>query len=275
MTYFTSAHQLAEGAPSSAWSDSEGTSSDHSFPIESPALVRSSSRATSAFELKFLLSEGQAREVEALLQSRLVLDAHGDPALGHAYRITSLYCDTPAFDVFHRVGFGKRRKHRIRRYGKEASLFLERKTKWGDRVRKLRTKVAEADLQRLADRHETSPWEGDWFHRQLARRQQRPVCLIAYERVAYVGASHGEPVRLTFDRQIRGALCNEWRLEQLTDGTPILAEGVVCEFKYRGAMPAFFKEAMQTLRLSPTSVSKYRRFLEAAGFLPLRRPVNA
>lgn len=275
MTYFASAHQLVEGAPSSAASDSEGRRSDPSRTIESPALARSSSRTTTAYELKFLLSENQARDVELLLQSRMVLDAHGDPALGHAYRITSLYCDTPALDVFHRVGFGKRRKHRMRRYGDEPCIFLERKTKWGDRVRKLRTKVAEADLERLAAPDDSTPWDGEWFHRQLAWRQQRPVCRIAYDRVAYVGVSHGEPMRLTFDRRIRGALCDEWHVAPLVDGTPILAEGVVCEFKYRGTMPALFKEALQTLHLSPTPVSKYRRFLEAAGFLPLRRPVDA
>lgn len=130
-------------------------------------------------------------------------------------------------------------------------------------------------MPRLAAAPAPSPWDGEWFHRQLARRQQRPVCRIAYERVAYVGASHGEPVRLTFDRRIRGALCDEWRVDPLAEGMLILAEGVVCEFKYRGAMPACFKDAMQTLNLSPTSVSKYRRFLEVAGVVPLRRPVDA
>lgn len=256
-------------------------------PAVAPAFVRSADRSNSAYELKFLLSDVQAREVESLLRRSLEPDPHGDPNAGNAYIVTSLYCDTPQFDVFYRVGFGKRRKHRLRRYGDESCLYLERKTRSGDKVRKRRTCIGHNDLQRLSVPAESTNgpvessngratiWEADWFHRQLSKNDQRPVCLIAYERVAYVGTEQGEPVRLTFDRRIRGVLANEWCVDSFAGGTSILSDGVVCEFKFRGAMPAIFKEALSALHLAPASVSKYRFLMQAAGQLPLRRPVDA
>src|SRR5262249_23101153 len=57
-----------------------------------------------AYELKFLLHEEQAGEVVARVARRLAPDPYGDPALGGAYRTTSVYTDTPQFDVFHRAG---------------------------------------------------------------------------------------------------------------------------------------------------------------------------
>src|SRR5881397_2180157 len=96
----------------------------------SPSLRRL--RGTRAFELKFLVSEAKAREVQAWVASRMQLDPHGDPALGHAYRISTLYCDTPDLSVYHRAPLYGRRKFRVRRYGDSPGVFLERKTKWGD-----------------------------------------------------------------------------------------------------------------------------------------------
>src|SRR5262245_22329638 len=89
-----------------------------------------------AYELKFLVGVREARAVEALLAPRLAIDPHADPSLGNAYRTTTLYCDTPAFEVLRRIGSHKRRKYRLRRYGHGSVLFLERKSKKGERVSK-------------------------------------------------------------------------------------------------------------------------------------------
>jgi hypothetical protein len=70
---------------------------------------------------------------------------------------------------------------------------------------------------------------------------------------------------LTFDRDIRSRLVNEWVLELPGDGIPVLTGQVVCEFKFRGALPALFKGVIQELALEPTGVSKYRHCLRAAG----------
>src|SRR5439155_22125195 len=103
-----------------------------------------------AYELKFLLDETRAQDVEAWAELRLALDPHSDPALGGASRTTSLYFDTPELDVYHRAPSYRRRKFRVRRYGSAPEVFLERKSKWGDRVAKPRTAVPAAELPLLA-----------------------------------------------------------------------------------------------------------------------------
>ena len=48
-------------------------------------------------------------------------------------------------------------------------------------------------------------WAGEWFHSELIEKRLRPVCRVAYERVAYLGTADGGVVRLTFDRNVRGS----------------------------------------------------------------------
>ena len=74
-------------------------------------------------------------------------DHHG---AGGSYRVASVYCDTSAFDVFRRSAGFKRRKYRVRRYGDSPELFLERKTKVGDQVRKKRVTIGVHEADRLA-----------------------------------------------------------------------------------------------------------------------------
>jgi hypothetical protein len=219
-----------------------------------------------AYEMKFLLDERQAREVESLLAPCLSLDPHSVPALGNAYRITTLYCETPEFDVFHGVGSHRRRKYRLRSYGTDPLVFLERKCKRGERVRKRRTAVIPTDLAQLSRFQPADDWSGVWFHRQLIRRRLSPICCVEYLRRAFVGASHEGPMRVTFDRRIRGMLAREWQPELTGEGTALLPEKVVCEFKFRGVLPSLLKSAIQVLKLTACGVSKYRHCLEAEGF---------
>jgi hypothetical protein len=48
---------------------------------------------------------------------------------------------------------------------------------------------------------------------------------------------------------------------------------VILELKFRSALPAPFKEVVQDLRLSPSTVSKYRLCREAWGAPALRQEV--
>ena len=72
-----------------------------------------------AFEMKFLLDESRAHDIESRLATRLSFDPHCDRELGNAYRVTSVYCDTAGLEVFHRIGSNRRRKYRVRRYGSD------------------------------------------------------------------------------------------------------------------------------------------------------------
>ena len=247
--------------------------------LESPALYREATDFP-AYEVKFLLSEAEAREVERRLQPRLTLDPHADPALGNSYRVTSVYFDTADFDVFKRTDGYRRRKFRIRRYGVAPTLFLEQKTKSAQRVRKRRTAIADdqiAHVVRVLTPHPTLPpqrgegeqssnhWPGAWFATRLAVRRLRPVCRVSYDRLALVGTTHDGPIRVTFDRSARGERAEQLSPNVVTEGKPFLDDEVITEFKFLGAMPVVFKSVVEGLRLTPISVSKYRRCMEALG----------
>lgn len=238
--------------------------------LESPSLFNpgAADDASTAYEVKFLLTEEQAAEVVARVHGKLALDPYADPAMGNAYLTTSVYTDTPNFDVFYRTDGYDRDKFRVRRYGADGPVFVERKTKNGDKVRKHRARVNPDDVIELAAGELNGEWAGEWFHSQLLQKQLKPVCRIAYERVAYLGTADGGTVRLTFDRNIRGALVSEWGLAAVGGAAPLL-DRVVCEFKFRNAMPALFKGVVADLGLTPTPVSKYRTFVRVTGLAPV------
>jgi hypothetical protein len=226
-----------------------------------------------AFELKFLIDEALAGEVEDWARRRLALDPHGDPALGGAYSTLSVYCDTPALDVYHRTPGYKRDKFRVRRYASLPLAFLERKSKAGDRVGKQRTSVPDEDLAFLARPMSLMSWRGHWFHRSLLWRGLGPACRIAYQRTAYVGSCPESPLRLTLDRRVHGLLTDNWSLAPVEGGVPLLTGQVIMEFKFRSGLPAPFRELARDLKLTPSTVSKYRLCREAWGAPALYREV--
>ena len=244
--------------------------------LESPSLFGPGAAAdgATAYEVKFLLTEAQAAEVTARVAGKLALDPYADPAMGNAYLTTSVYTDTPGFDVFYRTEGYNRDKFRVRRYGVTGPVFVERKTKNGDKVRKHRARINPAEVAELAAPGLNGEWAGEWFHSQLIEKQLRPVCRVAYERVAYLGTADGGTVRLTFDRNVRGVLAGEWRLETV-GAVPPLLDRVVCEFKFRTTMPTLFKGIVADLALTPTPVSKYRTFVQSTGLVPARSRPDA
>lgn len=233
--------------------------------MTSPSLADPRAGLAPAFEMKFVVDEPRAEQVEAWAQGRMAMDAHGETELGGAYRTISLYCDTPQLDVFLRSPSYKRRKYRLRRYGDASWLFLERKTRSGDRVAKRRTAVALEDLSPLAQPLSLTTWPGHWFHRRLLARRLRPACQVGYLRKAYVGTGVDGPLRLTLDRQLHGALSEQWSIEPIVGGLPLLAGQIVLELKFRAVLPSAFKELMGDLRLTPCPVSKYRLCRQAWG----------
>jgi hypothetical protein len=195
--------------------------------------------------------------------------------MGNAYLTTSLYTDTPGFDVYRRNEGYDRDKFRVRRYGAAGPVFVERKTKSGEKVRKHRAKVDAREVAHLAAPSLDGEWAGRWFHSELLARRLRPVCRVAYERVAYTGVSEGGVVRLTLDRNVRGVVAGDWRLEAVGAAPELLPGRVVCEFKFRTAMPALFRGLVADMGLVPAGVSKYRLFVQSAGLAPAPQAAEA
>lgn len=239
--------------------------------LESPSLALPGAAAGPAFELKFLVNEDVAEELQAWARARLAPDPNGEPELDGAYHTTSLYFDTPELDVYLRTPAYKRRKFRVRRYGISPLLFLERKSKWGDRVAKRRSSISDEEVPLLAHPMSLTDWPAHWFHKRLVARRLSPACQVAYQRMAYVGACPESPLRLTFDRHVRGVLTSEWSVNSLAAGLPLLDRQVIVEFKFCSALPGPFKEIISELRLSPRTVSKYRLCRVAWGLPALLR----
>lgn len=217
--------------------------------------------AGGAFEVKFLLDEPRAKLVRSWAQERLSVDPHADRATGD-YAITTTYLDTVDLDIARRSPGATARKFRIRRYGVEECVWLERKIRRKDRVKKQRWTVRDEQLHRLAGQRSEDSWVGDSFHLQVHDRELVPSCCIGYRRSAWFGSTGEGPVRLTLDRSIRGTLHSGWSVPQLEVATEVLVGSVVCELKFHAAMPVLFKELVATVGLTPSGVSKYRRLME-------------
>lgn len=231
-----------------------------------------------AFELKYRLSAEQAQDIESWARTQLTPDPHGQDGV---YRVTSVYCDAPYLDVFHRSPGYRRNKFRLRRYGNSEQVFLERKTRRGDRVTKRRIEVVESKLCLMNTDDPPVDWEGFWFLQRVRQRDLQPLCRVAYWRTAFFGMADGMPVRLTFDRELVGAPMNGWAVPPLDQGQALLPGGALLEMKFHIHMPGLFQDLLPRLPLREARVSKYRRCVELCGLeaaaatlaLPDNRPV--
>jgi len=214
----------------------------------SPSLQAGTERG--AFEFKYLVDASLAAAIEARARRELTPDPHGEAG---RYATTTLYLDTAALDLFRRrAGFGGR-KHRVRRYGDAATWFVERKTRRGDHVTKQRCEVAAGGAQGVG-----------WFADEIASGRLAPAARLTYERTAFFAADAGGAFRLTLDRALRGARCDAWRLDPVAPGSSLLGDAALLELKFAGALPECFKSLLADYRLTPSRVSKYRRFMSDA-----------
>lgn len=201
-----------------------------------------------SYEAKFLVRSASATELLAWAQQALTPDPHGE---GGVYRVTTLYLDTPDRAVLERRKPHDSRKYRVRRYGDEAVLHLERKTKRGGRVRKIRWTAPGAVWQ---PDHCGRDDAGYWFARRIAVSQLGPAAVVSYERAAFFG----DGFRLTLDRDLRIAEAEGWKVALAADALPFSAGDWILEVKHGGALPAAVREWIIRLRLTPASFSKYR-----------------
>jgi hypothetical protein len=232
----------------------------------SPALARRFG-GPPAFEMKFQIEPARAEAVGRWARERLSLDPYADPERG-GYRVHTLYFDTPAGNLFRRVPGHYHHKFRIRRYGGEQVVYLERKTRVGDRVMKRRTRVACEYLDRLVEPNGDATWAGHWYWRRLRLRELRPACRLSYDRCAFVASGAQGAIRLTLDRQV-GCLPSDGLMPgEMSGARPVLNSSVILELKYRAAMPAIFKTLLVDMALVPRATSKYRLSVAAMADLP-------
>jgi hypothetical protein len=227
---------------------------------------------THATEVKFFVDSALAATIRQWARAHLDPDPHGSGQYGDEYLTTSVYFDTDQLDVFHRRGSFGRSKYRIRRYGKDEVVFLERKLREPAVLAKRRTVAPLAALERLeADEHSTS-WSGHWFHARLAARRLRPACQVSYRRTARAAVAGGDLVRLTLDEALAAQPSSEVRFRD-EPGIPVIDGRQILELKFRHQTPSLFKRLVEEFALMPEAASKYRLGMRATGQAPQDVPV--
>ena len=217
-------------------------------------------------EWKFLVDATVGARIADWARQRLAADPHGAGPHSDEYRVSSLYLDTAALDVFHRRGSYGRSKYRIRRYEQEPTVYLERKLRNGTRLAKRRSGIELPLLPLLTDPLALNGDGSAWFRRRVALRRLRPVCHITYLRLARDSQTADGPARLTLDRMLAGVATDALSFDSQT-GTPLLDGDVVVELKFRGTVPALFKQLVEEFTLTPSPCSKYRTAVAALGLV--------
>jgi len=214
-------------------------------------------------EMKFLISPECADAIRDWSRANMSPDPHAGGAKGDEYCVTTLYLETEDFAVYERRGSYGRSKFRVRRYGENDWIFLERKLKTRNRVGKMRSIVDMGEVTWLERAETPKRWAGHWFHQREQMRGLRPVCQISYNRTARLAVSETGPIRLTLDQDLRAVQVRGYAFADMGGRVPLLPEQRILELKYKSELPGLFKALMQKFDLRPQASSKYRMAVEA------------
>jgi hypothetical protein len=225
---------------------------------------------TQRFEAKYLVSELLAEAAKDYIGPYVRPDAHGA-----AYSVTSLYFDSPSLHTFwsSERGESNRFKLRIRAYSdaEDAPVFFEIKRRINriiqkDRALVRRPSVASlldggfADRQVLAEPGDTQDIENLHRFRALAESLgAAPRVTVRYDREAYVSDLE-EPVRITFDRQVRCLASPVYRPDLWSNTErwfEVNAVPVLLEVKFTNRFPLWVSHLIKRLNLRRGSFAKY------------------
>jgi len=222
----------------------------------------------SRFEVKYLVDPSLVPLLRKFILPFLRPDAFTKEP-GASYDICSLYLDSPDLALCRQtlLGIKNRFKVRIRSYTDDplVPVYLEIKRRVDRIILKKRAIVDRERVPAVLDGR-LPPREavgaGSWenvseFHHLVAVHGLRPVARVRYRREAYQSAS-GEPLRITFDREVACAETPGWSVSH-TDGewseTPV--EGAIFEVKFTHYYPSWVSDMVREFQLRQCSVPKY------------------
>lgn len=247
------------------------------------------------FEKKYFVTEKQVPHVREFLNCHLGLDQFSAGPPQHPYPIHSLYLDSYDLKTYWATVHCEKRRFKLRvRYydGKpESPLFFELKRRENECVAKRRAIVQRGAGASLLAGHLPGPEHlvgSDPYQlaalREFCELMQRirahPVMQVAYFREAWM--SHvSNSVRVTLDRQVRGALRHEALFAtQMPDPVFPFGNTNVLELKFTNRFPDWFKDLVQHFNLVQTGAPKYCGSVllcgeERVGWLAQRRQQHA
>lgn len=211
------------------------------------------------YELKYMLTPQQYRQVLAAMEPHMTLDQYGRTT------IRNIYYDTDSYLLIRR-SIEKpvyKEKLRIRSYrlaNADSTVFVELKKKYQSVVYKRRLALSEQAATDWVSRaapcpkHTQISAEIDYFIRHYATL--RPAVFLSYEREAYF-ANDGSDFRVTFDDTV---LCRreDLSLQSEVYGTPLLPPNrVLMEIKCSGGIPLWMTAVLSREQIYKDSFSKY------------------
>lgn len=215
-------------------------------------------------ELKYILSEAEAKLLETRLRLTMSSDAHALKN-GGSYFIRSLYFDDPyETAVSEKVaGVKFRDKYRIRIYNlSDKAIKLERKHKNDSYIKKdsislTRTQcdaILAGEYSFLLHRSEAVAKQ---FYAAFRLRQLKPKVLVDYDRKPFVFPL--EDVRVTFDRNVRTSMRPEYLFDPHAITYPSMEDPNRCilEVKFNKYLPAYIRTLLQVDAAQHTAASKY------------------
>lgn len=232
-------------------------------------------------EQKFSVAAPLADEICIWARQHMQVDQHcrqTPPTDGldrHSYGLTTLYLDTPQWDLFHRHSESISSKHRLRRYNNESTVWLETKRKRRQIVRKRRTPICESETKQLwrpyseSDSIPSATWQGHWFRDNLRTFDLRPAVVVRYIRHAFVAEISSSTARLTIDSHICAERANDYCLPSFSrQGCELLPNGRIVELKFNDYLPPLFQKLLIEFGLSAGSFSKYREAVSQLNIVP-------
>lgn len=218
-------------------------------------------------ENKFIISLAEARQLMARLDQIMPRDIH---SLGpDGYEIRSLYFDTlgDRSCVEKADGLQVHEKIRARIYGTDDTVIkLESKYKNGEHQTKKTMLISRPLMEELAQGEYSGLLSSDdpmapYFYKKLSGAMQ-PRSIVQYRRVSFNLDTNN--TRITFDYDIRTTECCFDLFQEPLLACPILPpDKVVLEVKFNNFLLGYIQRALQGIRRSPVSYSKYfigRRF---------------
>ena len=212
-------------------------------------------------ELKYVLSSGQRRELEAQLEEHMRPDAYPESL------VRSIYYDTPDYRLIRRSLEGPcyKEKLRFRCYGDlqpDENLFAELKKKYNGIVYKRRTVLPALQAENCMEKTEPLPGDSQILREIEAFRgfygELIPAVYIAYHRTAWTS---GADLRVTFDDEIVwsqsvSSLLQNGGNMKLHTGLLGLKESLL-EVKAENALPLWLAQALDSVGAVRTAFSKY------------------
>ena len=194
---------------------------------------------------------------------RKLFPRDGNAGPDGAYRVTSLYFDTPYDSALREKldGVNRREKFRLRYYGSDLSfLRLEKKYKVNGLCGKRSARLTREQAERLLDGDARFLLDtGDALLLELYSKIQgqglRPKTIVRYDREAFLYAPGN--VRITLDRDIRTGLGSVDFLNPGVFCVRAAGPGTVLEVKYDAFLPEIVRMAVQVPGRRAAACSKY------------------